>query len=237
LSEWKSCPDFDLAKLSEFDPKIFDWDTKDKDLRDFYAFIITLGLVYNDFKDLAWWQKQLDQAPPKKDEVSTYFGQWNGMSIHVSRLTLGLYREFLKMVRENSKVLEGEAFCTVLKKVSARHREDWKKIVKESTDDELLSVLEELRSNIAFHYANTRGIFNGYKNAFKDSKELQKQKCYFSLGNNILSTRFYFSDAAVRGYADKFNDKKIEYLLMEMNTSVRRIVSEGINHCLELSKR
>lgn len=230
MTEWKKCPDFDLAPLKYFDPKTFNWETPDKDFKNLCAFIVTLALIYNDFKDLAWWQKQLDDCPPNPNEKSSYFGQHNGMKTHISRLVVGLYDELLIFIKENQRVLESKLFQEILGRISARYRNDWKKLVNESSNKEDLEILAELRANGVFHY-QMNGVFSGYKNYFIKPENPLNEKAYYSFGENILKTRFYFADAAVQGYVKKFGDSRIEYLLAEINTSLKRIVEAGIE-CL-----
>lgn len=134
------------------------------------------------------------------------------------------------MIKENKKVLELKVFKEILGGISTRYRRDWQNLVSESSDEKLLRDLDNLRGNVVYHYYNIRGIFDGYSKYFKNGESPFNEKAYYSSGEKILKTRFYFADAAVQGYALKFAEKRLRYLLEELNNSIKTIVESGINY-------
>ena len=83
-----SCPDFDLAPLKRYRRDVLQVrQTEDEQTAQAKRFTLALALAFNDIKDLAWSQEQLDKGKPEDSTaIDGYRGQWVGMSATYLRL-------------------------------------------------------------------------------------------------------------------------------------------------------
>ncbi len=208
-----TCPDFDVVPMKSFDPKLFDWETTDSELKNLDALIITFGLVFNDLHGYVWWSTQLRKGKPADDApLSEYLGQWAGMTGQVRRLCFALIVEFLKTLNKNQSLLSTPLFKRVIKNLKRETKSHWNDLLNAAKkryseiekDKKLYQLMQEVRSNMAFHYQDVEHISKGYESFFTGKvfkkKSASYEKAYYSIGANFTDSRFYFSDAAADGY-------------------------------------
>ena len=152
------CPDFDLADFTAYDPAILHRDGDDPA----GAFVLSLALAYNDLKSLQWMVQQLARGrPDDPTAVNPYNGQFHGMQVYISRMTVGLVQEVLKAVETaaTNGVLENQDFkdaCLAAKKAFPSVRTKWDGLVKLSKGEHaelegLSKFLIKVRNNVAYH--------------------------------------------------------------------------------------
>ena len=199
-------PDFELAPLKDFDPNTFNSSAPSVD-----AFVLSLALAFNDFKGLEWWATQLEKGDPKEAKVSPYHGQFNGMRIQVTRLSLASVHELLQAIAAAHKnhTVEHPAFVQALDIMTPASRANWEDVVavvlgRDARHDKVfLNWLVRLRNNAAFHYYQPKALHGGYKQYFAEAAPSDHNRfAYASLGKSSEASRFYFADAAVGAVYD-----------------------------------
>ncbi len=178
-----------------------------KDNQDKYqSFFLILGMIYNDLKGLIFFQKIIEDnyRLPDKDEVTVHMGEYSGLMTQANKFLISVVAEFLLFTEKNKDVVNSIPFRVLLKKVDNKTRVDWINIIDPEQDvTSIISKIARIRSNVSFHYDHSaeelrRGFVRSF---FKESKGLvQHKKAYFSFGDTMEFTRFYYSDAAVDEY-------------------------------------
>lgn len=231
-----SLPNSDLGDLQKFDINVItsiDFASKEEN-----AFVIALAVVFNDMKDYFWVHQMMVENPPSNpDEISAYRGQVSGMSNFVLKHLIGLFWEFTILLKENQSVLNANTIKFVESKLGKTTKEYWddlkvisilhKSKMRES-DKKVVNCLVKIRNNMSHHYYGIKNFSDGiccYKeNGGADSKT------YFSVGDRMEKTRFFFADAASQFYMKKVmdecetNDVEIIEYIKKMNQALRYFV-------------
>jgi hypothetical protein len=170
------------------------------------GFFIGLGVVFNDMKGLVLFEKLIldEYETPVATEVSSHVGNYGGVMIQIQKLMVSTIHEFFIFLKKNSDVFTTPEFKEVLSKLSKADRQLWDGLLaaahgRLSTVADLLKAIVQVRSNIAFHYDHSGKILrNAYSSRFFGNvKDGKTDYAYYSIGDKIALTRFYFSDAAV----------------------------------------
>lgn len=166
------------------------------------AFVLSLSVIYNDFKDLALADHLLRSNPPAVTEgIDAERGQYCGLQGHILRLLGGLVHELLRLTADNEYVLSDPAFTKALARCPRPSREAWDAVaaaaLAHAGSDPLLKALLLLRNKISFHY-DPKEIANGYRAAF--SSPARYGRPCISRGITLQSSRHYFADAAAQAY-------------------------------------
>jgi hypothetical protein len=233
---------FELGKLEGFDPKKINWRTRDPEQRKLDGFFLTLGLIYNDVKGLHWWLAQLKSnfMPINTREPSAALGEYSGMSFQVTRLLFGLLFELVQTLRENNKVLGSQRSVQVVNQLPDYAKEAWLDLIRLSRGEipslpeanALRAFMQRVRSTGAFHYYNVKSMVDGYGKTFGTNSALTK-KAFYSVGNRMEVTRFYFSDAAVQGARNTAFDEFSELHGISLNvTGFEEVFIPRANHAL-----
>ncbi|MFA5780502.1 MAG: hypothetical protein WC947_10250 [Elusimicrobiota bacterium] len=213
--------EFRNLKISEINPNIFI--SNDKQEQEVCNFMLSLALLYNDFKDLVWLSKNLISVKPKEPvEKNSYNGHYGGLVWHLERLYYSLMRELFKIICENIESIKHEMFIETERKLGKEVKTCWQSIIdisnevnsdNKSLDEEsklLKEIFMRIRNNLGYHFA-PKEIMNGYKTFFK-SENGKAEESYISLGNSLSKRRFYFADAAVEGCFKNIVGKNHEML-------------------------
>ena len=215
-------PDFDeLSPLKTFPSEAFI--SKDIEEQKVCDFILALAVFYNDFKDVdyAWYYFQI--SAPKTPKIETYYGQHVGMRYHVFKIYISLFLEMFKLIKKSKKTIELPLFKKIENKLPKKAKMGWNDIKdiskgKQAKDKELNSFLKKTRNRVASHY-DVSEISKGYKRFFKKNK----MDAFVSLGNCLLSTRFYYADAAVEGYIEHCLDSNKAETFKKINTLNKKV--------------
>lgn len=172
-------------------------------------FFLVLALVYNDLKDVILFQKFLSELyeKPQEGEISVHNGEYGGVTVHIIKLLFGIQFEFLELLNRNVDIINSAQFKAILDKTSARTRLEWKTLVgialrQDAEGDKLTKLLVKVRSNVAYHYYQPKGLRTAFRNYFFNREKVsQNDVAYYSLGEAFSDdTRFYYADAAVEEY-------------------------------------
>lgn len=215
------------------------------DLGDFF---LVLSVIYNDLKGLLTWQKNIEEkyrmAP--SDEKSVHAAELAGLQVQHYKILTGLIREFLAFLKKNADVLKSSAFQLILLKVDKTNKKLWDELVQIALDDDVETKstfaysLMLIRNNVGFHYDQSRKELRRSFHSFFNRKPKTKfnDRAYYSLGNTMNETRFYYADAAVKEYiAIKAEEVKghRNQESMSFEEHFNRLVQMvgGMNHTLE----
>jgi len=191
----------DLADLESFDKRAFEADADVS--QDVCNFVLTLALIFNDLKDLIYAHVSLNTQKPRGSfRISRLWGAYNGINMHLLRLMLGLFHEFIEFLKRSDKVLIDPFLQSVLKLLSKENRELWQTLVNIALDKQTITAENRfaffVRNKLVFHY-DPKEIFWGY-NAFFSSNEQGAERAFVSRGMNMAKTRHFFADGAAQGY-------------------------------------
>lgn len=190
----------ELAELETFDPNAFRADEKVP--ADVCDVVLSLALLYNDYKDIVLAQILLDQAKPRNlPPKSRIVGAHAGIDLHLLRLHVAQVHALLEFVRENRGEFDHPFFQQLVRQLPRGSREAWDTVIQvaEGADpkSELGRSLMMIRHKVTSHYDH-RMLRRGYKRHFLDDTT-QDDRAYLSRGDSMATSRFYFADAAALG--------------------------------------
>lgn len=194
-----SLPLFDLAPLRSIDPERIV--SRDK-ATPFEKFMLALALFYNDWKGLAWFREAvLLPQKPRENVVSTYNGQWTGLSIQIARLQLGMLHELMSLLHGERKLLGEREVTNLIATLPKGSRDAWKTIVaialeQPGGNSALRKALLRIRNALAFHYDQPKCLERAFQRFFFESAKAGSDRAYYSRGETMEGTRFYYADAA-----------------------------------------
>lgn len=222
-----------LAPLKRFNPKgLFSDATANSELD---AFIVTLALIWNDFRDLNVFSFNLKQCKPKDTVTpSPHLGDYAGMENHIHRLQMALLVELVQLIHTKPHLFALPDYIQSVRNIPSKFRQNWVELVesivklKKPAKNPTVQYLINVRSNGTFHYDQTDSIEKGYHFHFS-----QQSDAFVSLGRNMEQTRFYFADGAVQGYADSLSAadhrQKVDEFREILNEGIRFLVEAYIN--------
>jgi hypothetical protein len=240
VGNFTPCPDFDLAELQSINANFLD--ATDKKDREVNAYILTLALIFNDLKGLLWVLERLSEGKSKEQGISAYKGQWGGFNNQYNRLVMGVLHELLELVNKNQKILEHPLFKSCLQKQSKDVKKYWGLIAHYATNrkgkkptTDLGYALLLVRNNAAFHYYQTDSLYQGYQN-WKSKACPESKFAYVSLGQTMMTTRFFFADAASENCVNTLLNMQglemtnISEVIHQVNSALRFIVERYIKN-------
>lgn len=193
-------PDFELAPLSSVDPAALVRDARNE----VDQLFLSLALAYNDIKGLTWYDHLLHGArPDDATEVSAFNGQRVGIHVQLARFRAAILREVFYMLHARSELLESDEVTEIVSSLDARQLQRWNWLVglalrKDEDAGRLAQGLELIR-HVTFHYKDGAALANGYLAHFADaSGRPETAAAYFSDGDTMEQTRFYYADAAAQ---------------------------------------
>ena len=170
------------------------------------SFFVRLGVVFNDIQSIVWFEKMLEEnyENPNEDDKTDHAGHYGGLKVYVQKTMASTIHEFFDLIAKNIDVIEDVEFKNILLEISKKDQELWNNLVLASTGNfekvsGLLKSILKTRHNIGFHFDwSGSKIWEGFKSRFfRENKNEKNDAAYYSITNNFLSTRFYFSDASV----------------------------------------
>ena len=172
-------------------------------------FFLVLAVVFNDLKGLTLFDKLINNTYRKErlEEVSVQVGELGGIFTQINKLFISNIREFFDFLKENEKVLLTTEFKEVLLKTNKDIQNRWKDITDVAfgilpDSSEFTKYLILIRNNVAFHYNQSgkelKKSFCSY--FYKKEKMGRNDLAYYSIGETMEDTRFFYADAAVQEY-------------------------------------
>ena len=169
------------------------------------TFFLTLAVVFNDLKGLVHLEKLItdNYRYPEKEETTIHAGEYGGMLVHVQKLFIGTIQEFFKFLSSNESIILRGELQFLLNKMPKQIQERWDIIMdiacgKNPKMTNFTTTLIKIRNNLSFHYNQSGKILREafIKRFFHKTKKEQNKSAYYSIGDNMEQTRFYFADAS-----------------------------------------
>lgn len=202
------------AVLKKIAPSRLVGDKKDS-MEDFF---LVLAVIYNDLKGLIHLEKDFmdNHAPPTSGTPSAYLGEYNGMTTQLYKTMAGLVNEFFVFLREHEQLYKEPRFQLMFLKMDPSVRKEWEGILDAALErpnskkpGTLGYRLMRVRDGVAFHYYQSEKVLRGaFKDFFHDNTQTNADFAYYSFGENMQDTRFYYADAAVQSYLMKTANEK-----------------------------
>lgn len=226
-----------IGELKNIDPrKIVDENEKDN----IGSFFLGLGVIFNDLKGLIWFNKMLNDnyETPSIDETTSHAGNYAGIAMQIQKLMAGIINEFFIFIEKNKTIFQNETFKEIFNKLSKQDQQTWNSVKAVAIGDnsnatDFVKTTVQIRSNLAFHYDHSGKILKrGYISRFYSKvKDNRNSFAYYSIGESIEATRFYFSDAALEeaiylaaGKIEK-EDPKDNELLKRCNSRILETIN------------
>lgn len=169
-------------------------------------FFIALAVVFNDLKGLILFDTLLreEYERSKKDEITSHAGNYGGVAIHIQKLIASTINEFFVFLKKNSDVFSMYEFREAYGRLSTSEKESWDALVAGAHGRllpvrDFLKSIVQIRSNIGFHFDHSGKILRSayISRFFGKTNDASTQWAYYSIGDSIALTRFYFADAAM----------------------------------------
>lgn len=223
------------SELKKLNPNKIITRDKNDDLDNFF---LVLGSVYNDFHSLMLLTDLFQKAYPEPEgdaviKPTAFRGEWGGMQIYLSKFMIGIVSEFLIFLRKNASVVSSVKFNLLVKKLPRETQVEWNNILSilgDNPSDDFLSKLAQIRNNVVFHYDQSltemrKGFIKKFYDMPKDNSNLD---AFYSLGDKMSLTRFFYCDGATEEYikdllkvdSDKNYFQIMTNLLTKINSTV-----------------
>lgn len=196
---------------------------------------MVLAVIYNDIKGLTLLEKLIvntyRKAEPK--EVSVQAGGLGGMFTQINKLFISNIHEFFDFLKENEKILLTSEFKEILLKISNKDIQNrWKDIINIALDQvpessDFTKHLILIRNNVAFHYNQSgKELKKSFCNYFYKREEFSRNDlAYYSIGETMEDTRFFYADAAVQEYIGLIENNKLEGFDIKYKKEISEIIS------------
>jgi len=192
------------GNLQEINPSLIVSETTKKPIESFF---LVLSVMYNDLKGLILFKKSItdNYRPSNRNELSSHSGELGGVIVQIDRLIIGNIHEFLKYIEENEEIVSSDEFKLVLEKTNSTIKSMWKDIIdvvfgNNDPVSEFKKGIVRIRSNAVFHYSD-KELRKAFINIFfKRQKIAHNEKAFYSIGESMEETRFYYADATVEEY-------------------------------------
>lgn len=175
-------------------------------------FFLALGVIFNDLKGLILFNDLLkeDYTKPVQREISSHAGEYTGIQLQIFKLSVALINEFFSTIKNNKNVVGDIRFKLIEKGLNKEIRKKWDNFLyiifnPDKNSDNYISKIARIRSNIVYHYdqSGTQLRDSFVKKFFEAPKDDSNRKAYYSIGDTIGLTRFFYCDAMVQGYLNE----------------------------------
>lgn len=197
-------------------------------------FFLVLAVIYNDLKGLSLFEKLVIDTyrAVGPDEVSVQVGELGGVFTQIGKLFISNMREFFDFLRENEKILLSSEFQEVLLKTNNKDIQNrWKNIIDVAFDrspesSDFTHHLVLIRNNVAFHYKQSgKELQKSFRNFFYKKEKIGKNNmAYYSAGEFIKDTRFFYADAAVQEYMRSTTGDLLDGFDIKYKKEISRII-------------
>jgi len=182
------------------------------------GFFLALGLIFNDIKGVMLLEELLTEnfIKPKDDDVTTHAGNYSGILLQVNKLLISIISEFFVFLKQNKEIFSSQEFGSVFKRLGKSDQRLWKNLIDASNSvtnvQSFLKTMFQIRSNLAFHYDHSgKHLLSGYRSIFfGETKERRNQFAFYSIGETLKLTRYYFSDAAAEESMHVIKGKRLK---------------------------
>ncbi len=238
--------EFNEGELRHIEPDRLIKEDTDSDLDNFF---LVLAVIFNDLKGIVLFEKLVTDNYRKVpfEEISVHAGNYGGVFTQTYKILVANIQEFLKFLNEKKDILNTSEFKNILGKTNKDIQARWEDIVnvafnKTVQNSEFTNYLVRVRNNVAFHYYQSdKNLKKAFCNIFhKKEKNIRNSLAYYSIGENMESTRFFYADATIEEYlrsgvsdVDNFDMKykeKVSKMIFDMNFAISRLLKEYLRN-------
>jgi hypothetical protein len=238
--------EFEGEELKHIEPNRIVKEEADNELDNFF---LVLAVIFNDLKGIVLFEKLVTDTyrNPPLEEVSIHAGNYGGVFAQTYKILVANIQEFLRFLNEKENVISSSEFKSILGKTNKDIQARWKDIVdiafdKTPKNSEFSNYLAKIRNNVAFHYYQSdKNLKKAFCNIFnKKEKKGRNDLAYYTVGENMENTRFFYADAAVEEYlrsaisdAESFDIKykgNVSKMIMDMNFAISRLLKEYLRN-------
>lgn len=213
-----------IGDLKYIDPRKLITENNSNDVENFF---LVLSCIFNDLKGILLFETMLIEKykKPEDEERNVHSGNYYGTLVYINKLMLSTINEFIIFLQKNINVFDDPEFKIILSKLPKTQSKYWNDMISYISDEKMnsnnfLKTIIKIRSNIGFHFDHSgTQLRKGYiSRFFGQTTDLGSQLAYYSIGENIATTRFFFADAATSEYLslaanktfkeDSFNNKR-----------------------------
>lgn len=218
--------------LESINPALLVNKSKNDDLDNFF---LILGVIFNDLKGLILFNDLVKNTyeKPIPNKISAHLGEYNGVQIQIFKLSVSLINEFLIILEKNKNIINDIKFKLIEKKLNKDLKDKWVKILsialgESKNSSSYLSKIAQVRSNITYHYDQSGTQLRKFfiDKFFNQIKDQSNREAFYSIGNTIENTRFFYCDAIIHEYINK--NLKVESLDYMKKTNDIIMDMEGV---------
>ncbi len=213
-------------------------------------FFLVLGSIFNDLKGFILFEKLVTEnyQKPEPKEITAHAGEYGGVLIQIHKMIASTIHEFFRFLNENEDILKSKDFKELLTRLSTHYRERWDEIIavafnKIPEASAFTETLVKIRNNVGFHYYQSgKNLRKGFINKFfnkEKSSDNKNESAYYTIGENMGSTRFFYCDASVEEFLfittgnDSLSPKtkymgQVRAIIDDMNFAIASILKEYI---------
>lgn len=199
-------------------------------------FFLVLAVIYNDLKGLSLFEKLVIDTyrAVKPEEVSVQVGELGGLFTQIGKLFISNMREFFDFLKENENIISSTEFKEVLSKINNKDIQNrWTDIInvafdRTSESSNFTKHLILIRNNVAFHYNQSgKELKKSFCNFFYKKEGIQQNKmAYYSVGEGMETTRFFYADAAVQEYLRSTKGDQLDGFDIKYKAEISKIISD-----------
>ncbi len=212
-------------------------------------FFLVLAVIFNDLKGIVLFEKLVTDTyrKPLPDEISIHSGNNGGIFTQTYKILIANIQEFLKFLKEKENIVNSSEFRIILSKTNKDIQARWNDIVdvafnKTLKNSEFTNYLVKIRNNVAFHYYQSdKNLKKAFCNIFdKKEKNIKNSLAYYSMGENMEGTRFFYADAAIEEYLrsavsdvksfDLIYRENVSKMIFDMNFAISRLLKEYLRN-------
>jgi len=174
---------------------------------------ITFALIFNDIKTIHLLSMVIEEnfeALDSEEKPTYHKGEFAGVGVYLIRMLFGTINEFLILLEKKQTVIKEDKFQNLLKNLSSDTLLAWNGLYNlgvsknktQKDSDPVLSLIDDIRNEISFHYyGGPKYLSEGFKDFFyKNPPKPQNKRAFYSIGETMKDTRFFYADAAAEAY-------------------------------------
>lgn len=208
-----------------------------KDKNDSVAnFFLVLAVVYNDLKGIVLFEKLILDIyeQPLPTDISSHAGEHGGIFTQTRKIFISCLREFFTFLEENKEVLSSTEFKDILNKTNKDIQNRWNNIIDIAFNNESKNTsdfnkyLIQVRNNVTFHYNQSgKELRKAFCNFFYKREKIEHNKlAYYSIGENMETTRFFYADAVVQEYLRSTTNDNVKGFDPKYKTELSAIIND-----------
>jgi hypothetical protein len=207
--------------------------------------MLALALIFDDLKDFLWFFSRLIPGTRYYPQgLNPERGQIGGMSLRMMRSIAATLHELLRLLEAKKHVIRSERTKVMLGVLSTESQRKWDSLNEyargsnagKPAPGSIGDLLKLVRDKTGSHYDLAK-LQSGFQTHFApESEEPSRMRAYYSDGDNMERTRYYFADAAAEGVfqaefgisRDDFQ-KRLDEHIDHVNSTLKVVLSAWLH--------